>query len=1023
MTEAPLVVKQNVGVSVRSRARRRRRNRAIAFFLIPLAVLIVAVGYELHTSRIQAWVFSRISREATYQMALGASPSVRFPTEGPYNERAGYTRLDDFIERLTARGYSIVGQARNSSRSLWLLDKGFFPLYPEKSQMGLRVLDRRGDEIFNGAYPRRVYATFKGIPPLIVQTLLYIENRELLEDTAPTRNPAIEWDRLVKAGIDYGINKIYSGWRVTGGSTLATQIEKFRHSPDGRTSTPKDKVKQMISASLRAYHSGESTVKSREGIVLDYVNAIPLAAVPGYGEVSGLGDALWFWYGADFDSVNVLLSQAPAEAMAKKPREWARAYRQVLSLFIAQRAPSTYLLSKPEALKGQADHYIRMMTAEDVFTSVERDLLFQTSVLPKRQAPKPEPYAFTERKAINAVRTKLMGQLGVDRLYELDRLDIEIKSSLDREVQQRVVDVLNRLDDPAFAASAGLLGPRLLKADDLDNVIYSLTLYERGKDANWLRVQADNLDQPLDINEGAKLELGSTAKLRTLVSYLEIISFLHDQYAEQSAQTLSQTKTHPSDHLTRWALQYLATAPDPSLLIMLNAAMERVYSTDPRERFFTGGGVHVFSNFDNKNFGGALSVRDALNNSVNLVFIRIMQDISRYYMFRVPGSTALIVEGGPDSLRQVYLEKFADREGVTFLRRFYSKYQGQSPQDAIDLLLSGRQNTPLRLTVIFRSLNPEAGVDALADFIRTQSPNVTLTDQAIQVLYDRYAPINFSLADRGYLTRIHPLELWVLGYMRQWPQTKFSEVVAASRVERVAVYDWLYKTRHKNAQDIRIRSMLEVEAFLEIHRSWKRLGYPFESLVPSYATAIGSSADRPAALAELVGILLNEGVRKPTLRLTDLHFAVGTPYETTFNATPPEGEPVLAVEVAAVAREAMRGVIEKGTAQRIRNTFFSADGQPLPVGGKTGTGDNRFTVTRKQAGSSESRSINRTATFVFYIGDHFYGTLTTYVPGEEASSFHFTSGLAVQLLKFLAPDLSPLIVPVDADSGWKNSAN
>ena len=39
------------------------------------------------------------------------------------------------------------------------------------------------------------------------------------------------------------------------------------------------------------------------------------------------------------------------------------------------------------------------------------------------------------------------------------------------------------------------------------------------------------------------------------------------------------------------------------------------------------------------------------------------------------------------------------------------------------------------------------------------------------------------------------------------------------------------------------------------------MGYPFASLTPSLATAIGSSGDRPAALAELMGIILER--RRP----------------------------------------------------------------------------------------------------------------------------------------------------------------
>jgi len=35
--------------------------------------------------------------------------------------------------------------------------------------------------------------------------------------------------------------------------------------------------------------------------------------------------------------------------------------------------------------------------------------------------------------------------------------------------------------------------------------------------------------------------------------------------------------------------------------------------------------------------------------------------------------------------------------------------------------------------------------------------------------------------------------------------------------------------------------------------------------------------------------------------------------------------------------------------------------------------------------------------------------VTAYVPGPEAARFSFTSGLAVQLLKVLEPELRPLI--------------
>jgi hypothetical protein len=57
--------------------------------------------------------------------------------------------------------------------------------------------------------------------------------------------------------------------------------------------------------------------------------------------------------------------------------------------------------------------------------------------------------------------------------------------------------------------------------------------------------------------------------------------------------------------------------------------------------------------------------------------------------------------------------------------------------------------------------------------------------------------------------------------------------------------------------------------------NWQRQGYPFGHLVPSYGSAIGSSGDRPDALAELIGIVLSDGVRSPTVDLQQLDFAAG----------------------------------------------------------------------------------------------------------------------------------------------------
>ena len=80
------------------------------------------------------------------------------------------------------------------------------------------------------------------------------------------------------------------------------------------------------------------------------------------------------------------------------------------------------------------------------------------------------------------------------------------------------------------------------------------------------------------------------------------------------------------------------------------------------------------------------------------------------------------------------------------------------------------------------------------------------------------------------------------------------------------------------------------------------------------------------------------------------------------------------------------------------------------MGGKTGTGDNRLQTFSAGDACCSSKALNRTATFVFYIGPR-RGTLTAYVDGSESSQFKFTSALPVQVLKGMAPLLRDYLDP------------
>jgi membrane peptidoglycan carboxypeptidase len=986
----------------------RPRRAALGVTWTLLAVLAVLAAVELRTSWLASRLLASFAARLSYQVEPSASPSIVFPPSGPYGRRLGYDALPAFESRLLARGFRVTAQARQSDAFRRLQAFSLFPVYPEKSQAGLSLADLHGRPLFTRSDPQRIYQDFDEIPPLLINSLLFIENRELLDGGYPRRNPAVEWDRLGKAVLDLGLRQVLPGYPVSGGSTLATQLEKIRHSPDGRTSTVIEKARQIASASLRSYLQGEETLPARRRIVLDYINSLPLAAQPARGEITGLGDGLDAWFAADFNTVNRLL-RLPAAGAAEAAERAAQgeAYRQALSLLLAIKRPSRFLFEDRLGLAMRVDHYLPLLSQAGIIGPRLRDAALAAPDNGRFRAPQLRPRASGLPKTASAVRAELLGLLELDSVYALDRLDLAVRTTLDVEANTAAAAVLESLAREEFASAAGLTGARLLDPADLEPVIYAFSLYERAPGANLLRVQVDNLGQPLNMNQGTRLELGSTAKLRALVTYLEAVEQLHRGLT-------AAPRAHPAppapDRLSRWAAAYLAAAADRSLPAMLEAAMNRTYPASPAESFFTGGGLHTFENFDRRDDARVMTVREAFQRSVNLVFIRLMRDVVDYHVHRLPGGSAQEILARPDGpRRKAYLERFADYEGRKFLSRFYSQHHGRSPDEALRALLATTVPTPHRLAVIHRSVHPDATVERFAAFLASQPPARGLPPAAVQRLYAQYAPGRLDLGDRAWLARVHPLELWLVEYLARRPGAGLREVLDASAPVRQEVYRWLFKPGRKAAQDARIRTMLEIEAFERIHRQWARLGYPFPSLVPSYATALGSSGDNPAALAELAGILLNEGVRLPAVRISELHFGVRTPFETIFERAPSRGEAVLSREIAAQARREMLGVVESGTARRAFRSVTLSGGRLLPVGGKTGTGDNRVRFHGPGGAETGSRPLNRTAAFVFTIGGRFFGTVVAYVPGEQAGSFGFTSALPVQLFTQLVPGIRPLL--------------
>jgi len=992
------------------------RGIGVLRWLVVLAILALigwAVNYEMRTSYLEAWLFTRIDRGMSFAAEPGPNDSIRFPKHGPYDERLGYIALPEFTASLTARHYTVERQARWSRGLDRFVGLGAFPIYAEKDRAGLRVFDRNGDEVYGTRFPLNAFRDFASIPPLVWNSLLFIEDRYLFDNHYPEHNAAVEWNRFALAVFGRFVRIVVPGFNEGGASTLATQIEKFRHSPNGLTGGIAEKLRQMLTASAHVYINGANTMSRRQEIVTTYLNSTPLSSFPGYGEVIGLPDALYVWFGTDFaDATKVLLSTP------KNKKEWARKgeiYRQVLALLLSGRLPSHYLITDREGLGELCDRYVWALYDAGYVDRNLRDATLDAELRFRKDPPPITQVSFVKQKATEEVRAKLMTTLGLPSLYSLDRLDLSAEATVDTQAQARVTAVLQKLSDPKFAQQMGMVGHQLLPGGKIiDKMTYSFVLYERRPDGNYLRIHADSMNKPFDINSGAKLQLGSTAKLRTLITYLHIMESLHQRFVDLKPAELTRIAAKSQDVLTQWAANYMAKASDHGLQAMLDASVLRTYSGVP-ESFFTGGGVQGFGNFDSDENGGSYTVIDAFKHSVNLSFVRILRDIANHYTAENGIDSKRLLEEEDTPERDAYLRRFADADGKRFMWRYYKDFHGLNPDEAMDTLIRRTRPVPRHLAAIYMTFHPEARLPEFRDFLAAHLRGAFLTQDQLWDLYTNLSPEKMSLSDRGYVAGIHPLELWLVNYLREHPNAGWNEVVDASAGVRQDIYGWLFNGS-LNKQDTRIKILIEQDAFQRIWEDWRAYGYPFGHLVASLGTAIGASGDRPDALAELMGIIMNDGVRQPTVSIERLRFAEGTPYETTLKRSA-ESKRVMSPEVAQVARRALTGVVAEGTARRLVGTYKAADGTDLPVGGKTGTGDNRYHHFAAGGGITGSHVVDRTGTFVFFLGDRFYGTVTAYVPGPEAARFSFTSGLAVQLLKVLEPELRPLIDSPPASEG------
>src|SRR5690606_34899773 len=475
-------------------------------------------------------------------------------------------------------------------------------------------------------------------------------------------------------------------------------------------------------ASVRAYRGGPQTLDARRQLVLDYLNSVPLTAAPGHGEVHGFGDALWVWFAEDIEGFSASLNGQrglPAQALA---------LRQGLSLVIAQRRPSWYLLAGRAELQELVDSHIRLLANEQRIDPRLAEAAPASPLVFRNWQTQPLQESIEADKAIRVTRSQLAGMLG-QSIYNLDRLDMSAASSLDLELQRAVSAFRESLADEESARQHGLLGETLLSARQAAEGSYSFTLMERTATGNQVRVQTDTTGQPFDLNQSSKLELGSTAKLRVLTSYLEIIAELN------SALTGEPDAATARDPLSAWAAEYLRANANSDLPTMLDAALPRRYSASPWERFPTGARLQSVA-YDNQR---RPTVQQALQESINLPFVRLLRDIIRYSQFQIVEDADSLLTNDRDPRRKAWLQTFADREGRVYLQRFWRRYAGMDERQRFDRLLRRVQPIAPRLSVGCRMLYPAADFERFSAFLpaHVRAPQ---KPERIERLHQAYRP-------------------------------------------------------------------------------------------------------------------------------------------------------------------------------------------------------------------------------------------------------------------------------------------
>jgi membrane peptidoglycan carboxypeptidase len=643
---------------------------------------------------------------------------------------------------LRKQNFTVSPQKEHYERKI--LGTPLFSLEEPKAQAGLSIIDDSGETIYQAKYPRQIFNSFDEIPVIWWQTLLEVENRELLNhqddkidlivaDIAYNKNVTIEIDRLAKAIFLHVAKKAGLNVSTPGGSGLPVQIEKMLHSPNGQSHGDSDEKKRQILTAMAKYYKDLDAKK----FVVTYFNTVSLASTKWDGNVDGYAEAMHIWYGRDLDQVKTMLNTPDDKLDAEGLKLKAQIYMEAASLVIAVKKPDEYYngpavrgahLSKAERAElGRKEMRERLglllhsfvtkgIISQKLFDQIDLNNLKIADPNVRHEVEAPSPY-----KYVNNLRIKTQQTMKVPSLYDLDRRDLTARSTLLGSLNRAAEEVCNDIHDPAFARANGLVGGPEGRFNfderDLPYVKCAVIINEQLPDGrNVNRVLTDNVkNSPMNQVSGGRQGMGSTSKFRWGLAVYELtMGELYDKYSTKTPEELNARLKEISvnDNLTRWALTTLADPKNAGMTFetFLDAALERTYSGNP-------GGTEV-QNFDSEENSWNKSVRINFHFSVNAAFIRIMRDNVSYVIYEKMGIDPKMFDDMSHPARDAYLDDFTKQEGAIFLYRAYVEQQDMSPAAVEKLLIAKTKfRSPSQMAALFRYLHPEKSVWEMSEFV------------------------------------------------------------------------------------------------------------------------------------------------------------------------------------------------------------------------------------------------------------------------------------------------------------------